>query len=130
MGLQEKRLIQQHQQQTIPQREAQIRQDIGIELTYALDWDSFANDKAALETLDYFVLNNLYKALLLVCSDALGKETLGSTIKQIVIQNIDDIYKKAVVLSADQLVYRVAPGLGASGYFDETQLRDLIEAAL
>src|SRR5579871_7038601 len=72
MGLNERRKIKELQEQTFPQRMAELAEITGGAITYDVDWDSFADDMEALNFVDNLSCHRTNMALRVICADDLG----------------------------------------------------------
>lgn len=94
MGLAEKRLAQEIQNEKLPAFESKLKELAGYDIKVDIDWNTFtAYDSYPLSRLD-IVFDDLSSFVKKICSDELGKEALQermSTIKLTNTENNDDV---------------------------------------
>lgn len=83
MGLQEKRAIAQMRDETLPKYQSELREICASEVSYAVDWDTFADDMTALGNLENKCLKVVNEILRKVTRDAIGQEAVAQSIKEI-----------------------------------------------
>ena len=83
MGLQEKRAIAQLRDETLPKYQGELRQITASEVSYVVDWDTFTNDLTAIGNLESKCLKVVSEVFRNVTRDAIGKEAVAQSIKQI-----------------------------------------------
>ncbi|MFM9946418.1 MAG: hypothetical protein ACKV1O_00615 [Saprospiraceae bacterium] len=91
MGLAEKRLAQQVQQNDVPKFQEQLKTTLGYEPALEILWDTFtAYDSYPLSRLTGVVFRDLNNGLKDIAKDDLGKEALKEAIASIKFENTDD----------------------------------------
>jgi hypothetical protein len=114
MGLQEKRLAQQIQQNELPAFQAEIKQITGMEPKIEILWDTFiAYDTYPLSRQTGSVFRDIKNAFEGICKDDFGKEALNGNLDTIKIENTDNAdnyactYEHKVLYIKAQLVQGV-----------------------
>ncbi len=91
MGLQEKRLAKNIQDNVLPGILAQIRSVAGYEPTIHIDWDTFtAYDEYPLNRLENDILPDLVEVFRRIAVDDMGREALQAGLRSIRMENTDD----------------------------------------
>lgn len=83
MGLQEKRAIAQLRDETLPKYQEELREITATQVVYVVDFDSFANDLTAIGNLENKCLKVLNDVFRKITRDAIGKEAVAESIKEI-----------------------------------------------
>ena len=83
MGLAEKRAIARVRDEVAPKYQAELRKITGSEISYVVDWESFADDMTALENFEDKCLKVISEIFRKITRDALGKEAVAESIKEI-----------------------------------------------
>lgn len=128
MGLEEKRWLKTHQTETLPKYQAELKELSGCDITYEVDWDSFASDLEAMQNLEYQGFGRFHDAMRSICRDEVGKEAVREGIKKVKVKNVDDPAKKKVTLSGGVVEYFAA--WGKSGYFTDSEIISVLEKGL
>ncbi len=115
MGLQERRLIQQHTNTLLPQVQADLKQACGGDIEVVVEWEGFENDMAALERLSSQCFDRLVKAIEWVCRDDLGKTALREKVQRVVVRNVGTAAERDLLLSDGVLT---VAGMWSSAYWD------------
>ncbi len=115
MGLQERRLIQQHTNTLLPQVQADLKQACGGDIEVVVEWEGFENDMAALERLSSQCFDRLVKAIEWVCRDDLGKTALREKVHRVVVRNVPTAAERDLLLSDGVLT---VAGMWSSAYWD------------
>jgi hypothetical protein len=130
MGLIEKRLIKQGQEEWVPEAQKELRELTGSEQVYEVAWDTFSNDEAALNNVRYQGLRRINAAFRVVCSDDLGKEAVKEQVQKVVVRNEDEAGKKGLALKDGAFVVVAAYGKGDAGYFTDNEIIHYLQRAL
>lgn len=88
MGLQERQMIRDLTEKTLPEREKEITEICGGAARYEVDWDSLANDPEALRFLDNISCHRLNMALRSISLDPMGKDALRDGLKTVKLRNV------------------------------------------
>ena len=88
MGLEERRMIKELQEVTLPGRVKEIEEICGAPIPYEVDWASLADDKAGLNFLDNLSCHRLNMALRTICTDDMGKEAVREGLKKVKLVNV------------------------------------------
>src|SRR5580658_9434481 len=88
MGLEERRMIKELQEVTLPGRVKEIEEICGAPIPYDVDWTSLADDKAGLNFLDNISCHRLNMALRVICSDDMGKEAVRDAVQKVRLRNV------------------------------------------
>lgn len=129
MGLQEKRLMQEIKDTSIPKFKAAVAQLCGAQLEVEVDWDSFSDANEALRTFDYDALDRLRMALQDICRDDLGKTELGKSFKKYQIKHLPTADGKKLSYADGVLTLQAAFAVD-EGSFDNSEMREAIEKGL
>ncbi len=104
MGLIEMRTTERLQSQTLPKYQDELRQITGSALTYNVDWDSFAHDINAMENLEENCLKPLNEIFRGITKDAIGKEAVAKSIKEIHLSQSEGANIQQFALTSGALV--------------------------
>lgn len=130
MGLAEKRLAQEIQNEKLPAFESKIKDISGYDIKVDIDWDTFtAYDTYPLSRLD-IVFDDLTGFVKKICADDLGKEALKekmSTIKLTNTENADDLKME---FSGDVLDLRVKLAGDSFSAYSDSQIASYVEGQL
>jgi hypothetical protein len=130
MGLLEKRMIKQGQEEWVPEAEKELRELANGSQTFDVAWDTFESDGRALENVQNQGMRRINAALRLICYDDLGKQALNEGVTKVRLVNVASVADKAVTLSEGVLEVRAAWGKGNDGYFVDYDLKKIIEKLL
>jgi hypothetical protein len=130
MGLIEKRLIKQGQEEWVPEAQKELRELTGSEQVIEVAWDGFSTDEAALNNVRFQGLRRINSAFRVVCNDALGKEAVKEQIQKVVVNNADDPAKKGMTLKDGTFTLVAAFGKGDTGYFSDNEIMNWLQRAL
>jgi hypothetical protein len=130
MGLIEKRLIKQGQEEWVPEAQKELRELTGSEQVYEVAWDTFSSDEAALNNVRFQGLRRINAAFRVVCSDDLGKAAVKEQIQKVVVRNADEAGKKALTLKDGAFVVVSAYGKGDAGYYTDNEILNYLQRAL
>lgn len=130
MGLIEKRLIKQGQDEWVPEAVKDLHEISGGAQVYDVMWDTFANDAVALNNVQNQGMRRLNSAFRLICCDDLGKEAMNERVTSVRLVNVDKIADKGVTLKDGVVEVRAAWGKGSDGYFGDYELKQIIEKLL
>jgi hypothetical protein len=130
MGLIEKRLIKQGQEEWVPEAQKELRELTGSEQTVEVAWDTFSTDEAALNNVRYQGLRRINTAMRVTCSDALGKDAVKEQIHKVLVRNVDDAAKKGFTLKDGVFTLTAAFGKGDVGYFSDNEILNWLQRAL
>jgi len=127
MGLEEKRLLSMHKEETLPKYTKELQEIAGCKINLEIDWDSIADSKEALMSIENQGLANVNKAITNICSYGVGKDAIKK-IKKITLKNVKDGSKKKILVNNGQV--RVEAAWGANDYFDWNEIVKALEDAL
>lgn len=130
MGLIEKRLIKQGQEEWVPEAQKDLRELTESEQVIDVDWEGFSSDEAALNNVRHQGLGRITAAFRVVCCDALGKEAVKEQIAKLVVKNVDDPAKKGFDLKDGAFTVTAAYGKGDAGYFTDNEIIRWLQRAL
>jgi hypothetical protein len=129
MGLKEKTAIEDLQTRIIPSFDQALLQQTGSSITFAIAWDTFSSDLNAINRLKDHALNPILSALRELSSSKVGKETVASEIKKVVVKNGAATQEKTVSVKLG--VLEVTSALGSpTGAWEDSDLQTRIEAQL
>ncbi|MBH9579243.1 hypothetical protein [Inhella proteolytica] len=130
MGLQERRMIQTLQQETLPARSAEIAEICGQAVPYEVDWDSLGQDGQALNFVDNTACHRLNMALRVICLDEMGKQAVREGLKQVKLVNVATPELKQLRFANGVLEIHNAFAHGAQGMHSDGEIRAVLEAGL
>ena len=131
MGLAERRKIKELQDTTIPERTAELTEiSGGGEITYDIDWDSFADDLEGLNFLDNISCHRTNMALRVICLDDMGKEAVRDGLKQIKLKNVKTKPEMLISFSGGVLEMHCAYAQRTDGMFSDNEIRDVLMQGL
>ena len=126
MGLIEKRLVKQGQDEWVPLAQTELRELTSGSQVFDVEWDTFT-DAVALNNVQYQGLRRINSALRLICSDELGKEAMNEKITTIRLRNVATIAARAISVKDGVLLVEAAWSKGSDGYFADIELKQVIE---
>lgn len=130
MGLIERRLIKQGQEEWVPEAQKELREVTAGEQVYEVEWAGFLSDDAGLNNIRNQGLRRITAAFRVVCSDDLGKEAVKEQVSRVVLKNIDEPSKKSMMLKDGTFTVSAAWGKGSEGYFTDNELMNYLQRAL
>ncbi|MDY6938348.1 MAG: hypothetical protein SWY16_11840 [Cyanobacteriota bacterium] len=131
MGLREKRIIHQLQNQTIPAYEAALAKKTGTQIPLEVDWDSFSGcNEEVLERVERFGLKKIADAIDGVCVDDLGKEALKEGLGAIYLVKADDRSHVSASMAGKILKVCVDFSDIYKGYVSEFTIQEVLENGL
>lgn len=130
MGLTEKRMIKDLQDNTILAREAELLEITGSPIRYEIDWESLSNDAAGLNFVDNLSCHRLNMALRVICSDSLGKEAVAESLRLVKLKNVADPAQRRIQFASGVLEMDCAYAQGTSGYHSDGDIRTVLMAGL
>ena len=130
MGLNERRKIKELQDITFPGRVKEIEEICGAPIPYEVDWDSLADDVEGLNFIDNISCHRLNMALRVICQDDMGKQAVRDGLKLVKLKNVKDKAAMQMQFQDGVLEMHCAYALGASGMFDDNEIRKLLEKNL
>lgn len=130
MGLAERRKMQELQTTTLPERSREIEAICGRAVPYDVDWGSFEADAQALNFLDNVACHRIHMALRSIAIDELGREALRDGLQCIRLANVPDVSGRQRSFSGGVLSLQAPWALGTQGLHSDTDIRDLLLAAL
>ncbi|QPK61802.1 hypothetical protein IVG45_13105 [Methylomonas sp. LL1] len=130
MALAERRKIKELQDITLPEREREIEEICGAAIPYQVDWDSLAEDGAALNFLDNIACHRLNMALRMICIDEMGKQAVRDGLKLVKLKNVGDMEARSIHFDAGVLEMRCPYALGTQGMLNDSEIRDALLAKL
>jgi hypothetical protein len=126
MGLEERRMIKELQEVTLPGRVKEIEEICGAPIPYDVDWQSLADDKAGLNFLDNMSCHRLNMALRVICSDDMGKEAVRDGLKTVRLVNVKTEGEKKMTFDGGILEMHVPYALGGSALISDNEIRALL----
>jgi hypothetical protein len=130
MGLEERRMIKELQDVTLPGRVKEIEEICGAPIPYEVDWASLADDKAGLNFLDNLSCHRLNMALRTICTDDMGKEAVRDGLKKIKLVNVKSNDDRKMTFEGGVLEMHVAYALGAGGLIGDNEIYALLMKGL
>jgi len=130
VGLNERRKVKELQEVILPGREKEIEEICGKAIPYTVEWDSIADDLPALNYLDNISCHRLNMALRMVCQDEMGKEAVRDGLKGVTLSNVKDPKAMEMKFADGILTMRCDYARGASGMFNDNEIRELLIAKL
>ncbi|HMN88508.1 MAG TPA: hypothetical protein PKD70_02300 [Saprospiraceae bacterium] len=131
MGLAEKRLAKQIQEQDIPAFQSEIRNLTGFEPQLEILWDTFtAFDEYPLTRLQNDILPGLVEVLQSICRDDMGKEALAGTLNTIRLENTDDSDRVTLTFEAGVLFHKMQLAGDTYSRYSVAQIIELLEQTL
>jgi hypothetical protein len=133
MGLEEKRLLKQVQEEQLPQTKAQIKEICGVEIPVEIDQDSFMNDqfaKNALESLKRQGLDVIVEAIKEVCKDDMGKDAAKEGLRKIAFKQLPNEKQGDLTTYMKDGVVTVEAHWGGASYVSSSQIQQVIENGL
>jgi hypothetical protein len=113
MGLTEKRLAKEIQDNDLPTFISAVQQAAGFELKVEIDWDSFtAYDTYPLTRLRDDLLPEILTTVQNICIDDMGKDALKAAMTTIRLENTDDS-EQVKLQFADKVLYQKAQLAGS-----------------
>lgn len=130
MGLAENRKIQELQDVTLPEREAEIGEICGNPIRYEVDWGSFENDLEGLNFLDNLSCHRLNMALRVICVDDLGQKAVADALKVIRLKNVPKEAMRLAFIDDGALEMHCAYALRTEGMWSDDEIRTELMAHL
>jgi hypothetical protein len=122
MGLQERQMIRDLTEKTLPEREKEITEICGGNARYEVDWDSLAGDAEALRFLDNLSCHRLNMALRSISIDPLGKDALRDGLKAVKLRNVKTKEEMKMEFSEGILEMHCAYALRTDGMFNDMEI--------
>ena len=126
MGLEERRMIKELQDVTLPGRVKEIEEICGAPIPYDVDWTTLADDKAGLNFLDNISCHRLNMALRVICSDDMGKEAVREGLKKVRLVNVKNHADRKISFEDGVLEMHVSYAEGANALFSDNEIRELL----
>jgi len=131
MGLQEKRKIKELQEQVLPEVKKEADGLCGGDITWEIDWESFAVSMDALNCMDSYGFQYILRALKNICIDDLGRDGVRDNVKKIVFRKAPAVADMKLTFENGVLeIAALQEGSGWEGYYSEDQIRTLLEKSL
>jgi len=130
MGLEERRKIKELQDTTLPERTQELKEITGSDITYDIDWDTFANDSEALRFLDNLSCHRTNMALRVICADDLGKEAIKDGLKVIKLKNVNSKDEMSIKFGGGALEMALNYAQGTNGYYSDNEIREVLMKGL
>ncbi|MFM9951946.1 MAG: hypothetical protein ACKV1O_28710 [Saprospiraceae bacterium] len=131
MGLQEKRLAKNIQDNVLPGFIAELTAIGGFEPSLEINWETFiAYDEYPLTRLEGDVLPGLLEVFKSICRDDMGREALQSALKTIRLENTDDESAVELRFADSELYHKMQLAGGTYRRFSEEQIIALLEKSL
>ena len=122
MGLQERQMIRDLTEKTLPEREKEITEICGGSARYEVDWDSLANDAEALRFLDNLSCHRLNMALRSISMDPMGKDELRDGLKTVKLRNVKAKEEMKMEFANGVLEMHCAYALRTDGMFNDMEI--------
>ena len=130
MGLAEKRLTQEVQNDKLPAFKAKIKEIAGYDLNVDIDWDTFTSyDSYAISRLD-IVFDDLTSFVKKICSDDLGKEALQEKMKTLKLTNVENREDAKMEFEGNTFDLKVKLAGDTFSAFTDSQLANYVEGQL
>ena len=126
MGLEERRMMKELQEVTLPGRVKEIEEICGAPVPYDVDWTTFSDDKPALNFMDNVSCHRLNMALRVICSDDMGKEAVRDGLKKVRLVNVKNHDDRKISFEGGVLEMHVPYAEGAGGLFSDNEIRELL----
>ncbi len=131
MGLAEKRLAKQIQEQDIPAFQSDIRNLTGFDPELEILWDTFtAFDEYPLTRLQNDILPELIEVFQSICRDDLGKEAFAGALKTIRLENTDNPDGVMLKFEGGVLSHKMQLAGDTYSRYSAAQIIQLLEQAL
>ncbi len=130
MGLQEKRKIQELQETILPARVTEFEELTSATIQYDVNWDSLADDYAALNAFDFLAINTINMAFRMICTDDFAKKAVQDGVSTISLENVSDAAENTISFSGGVLSMRCAYGKGLDGIIREGEIKKVVENGL
>ena len=130
MGLQERQMIRDLTEKTLPEREKEITEICGGTARYEVDWDSLANDAEALRFLDNISCHRLNMALRSISMDPMGKDALRDGLKTVKLRNVKSKDEMKMEFRDGVLEMHCAYALRTDGMHNDTEIYKLLMGGL
>ncbi|MBL8241713.1 MAG: hypothetical protein JNM66_30085 [Bryobacterales bacterium] len=122
MGLQERQMIRDLKEKTLPEREQEITEICGGAARYEVDWDSLADDAEAIRFLDNLSCHRLNMALRTIALDPMGKEALRDGLQAIKLRNVKTKEEMKMDFRGGVLEMHCAYALRTDGMFNDMEI--------
>ncbi len=122
MGLQERQMIRDLTEKTLPEREKEITEICGGTARYEVDWDSLSNDAEALRFMDNLSCHRLNMALRSISIDPMGKEALRDGLKTVKLKNVKTKEEMKMEFKNGVLEMHCAYALRTDGMFNDMEI--------
>jgi len=122
MGLQERQMIRDLTEKTLPEREKEITEICGGTARYEVDWDSMSNDAEALRFLDNLSCHRLNMALRTIALDPMGKDALRDGLKTVKLRNVKTKEEMKMEFNNGVLEMHCAYALRTDGMFNDGEI--------
>lgn len=130
MGLQERQMIRDLTEKTLPEREKEITEICGGTARYEVDWDSLANDAEGLRFLDNLSCHRLNMALRSISMDPMGKEALKDGLKSIKLRNVKSKDEMKIAFQNGVLEMHCAYALRTDGMYNDMEIYKVLMGGL
>jgi hypothetical protein len=95
-----------------------------------LNWESFADDAAALSFMDNISCHRLNMALRVICQDEMGKEAIREGLKKVRLKNVKDKGNMSMTFQDGILEMHCAYALLTDGMYSDNAIRELLMQGL
>ena len=129
MGLAEKRAVAQVRDEILPKYQTELREIMGNQVSYVVDWSGFENEMTALNNLEDKCLKTLNIVFRKITRDDLGQEAVKEGIKEIHLAQGKEAYIPAFTLK-DGVLNLPWDWAGWSGSFFPDSVQEQIEKML
>ena len=128
MGLEERRAIKAAQDGWLPQKQAEIQDLCGPDVSLSIDWPSFDGDLQGINWLEFNGPQQVCIALRTVGAD-LGRAAFGS-LKKVVVRNVREAEQKDLSFSDGVLTLTCAYAKSPSGRFSGGEIAEFLTRSL
>ena len=130
MGLQERQMIRDLTEKTLPEREKEISEICGSAARYEVDWESLANDAEGLRFLDNLSCHRLNMALRSISMDPMGKDALRDGLKTVKLRNVKTKDEMKIEFREGVLEMHCAYALRTDGMFNDMEIYKILMGGL
>lgn len=122
MGLEQKRMIKELSEVTLPERKREVQEICGADVSFDVDWASMDNDSEVLRFLDNLSCHRLNMALRSIAIDPMGKEALRDGLKSVRLRNVAALEDKKMSFAGGVLEMQCAYTLRLDGCFSDMEI--------
>ena len=128
MGLAEKKVMKEIQENVLPSAKATLESIVGKTVEVTVDWDTFQSVDA-LKDLEGTAFGRIEDGIKLVCGDDLGKEAIAETVSEVKVSYVPGAEKR---IDMKDGIFHVAGGWGdsLSDVFTDRDYKNFLEENL